>query len=110
LLTRITIQDAPTDADSYLHRVGRAGRFGTKGLGITFVTNDEDEEVLKKIQERFVVAIPDLPEHIEASTYSECSGYLPLSIPKWSQADRLCRYFTYSDRLSAQSEEEEEEL
>lgn len=61
--------DAPTDADSYLHRVGRAGRFGTKGLGITFVTNDEDEEVLKKIQERFVVAIPDLPEHIEASTY-----------------------------------------
>lgn len=63
--------DAPADADSYLHRVGRAGRFGTKGLGITFVTNDEDEEVLKKIQERFVVAIPDLPEHIEASTYSE---------------------------------------
>ncbi len=26
-------QDAPGDADSYLHRVGRAGRFGTKGLG-----------------------------------------------------------------------------
>jgi hypothetical protein len=26
-------QDAPSDADSYLHRVGRAGRFGTKGLG-----------------------------------------------------------------------------
>jgi superfamily II DNA/RNA helicase len=67
-------QDAPTDADSYLHRVGRAGRFGTKGLGITFVTNNEDEEVLKKIQERFVVAIPDLPEHIEASTYSESQG------------------------------------
>lgn len=27
------MQDAPSDADSYLHRVGRAGRFGTKGLG-----------------------------------------------------------------------------
>jgi ATP-dependent RNA helicase UAP56/SUB2 len=39
------------------------------------VTNDEDEEVLKKIQERFVVAIPDLPEHIEASTYSECAAF-----------------------------------
>jgi ATP-dependent RNA helicase UAP56/SUB2 len=24
---------------SYLHRVGRAGRFGTKGLAITFVAN-----------------------------------------------------------------------
>lgn len=62
--------DAPADADSYLHRVGRAGRFGTKGLGITFVTNAEDEEVLKKIQERFVVAIPTLPDNIEPSTYS----------------------------------------
>lgn len=53
-------QDAPSDADSYLHRVGRAGRFGTKGLGITFVASGEDEEVLKKIQERFTVAIPTL--------------------------------------------------
>merc|ERR1712224_1028560 len=29
--------DMPEDSDSYLHRVGRAGRFGTKGLAITFV-------------------------------------------------------------------------
>ena len=28
--------DMPESADSYLHRVGRAGRFGTKGLAITF--------------------------------------------------------------------------
>ncbi|KAJ9102377.1 Suppressor of the cold-sensitive snRNP biogenesis mutant brr1-1 [Naganishia friedmannii] len=61
--------DAPSDADSYLHRVGRAGRFGTKGLGITFVASAEDEEVLKKIQERFTVAIPTLPENIDPSTY-----------------------------------------
>jgi ATP-dependent RNA helicase UAP56/SUB2 len=61
--------DAPGDADSYLHRVGRAGRFGTKGLGITFVSTDADSEVLQKIQERFTVAIPELPDHIEASTY-----------------------------------------
>jgi len=30
--------DMPEDDDTYLHRVGRAGRFGTKGLSITFVT------------------------------------------------------------------------
>lgn len=29
-------------------------------LGITFVASSEDEEVLKKIQERFTVAIPTL--------------------------------------------------
>lgn len=62
--------DTPGDADSYLHRVGRAGRFGTKGLAITFVSNDENEEVLKAIQSRFEVAITELPETIDASTYS----------------------------------------
>ncbi|BGP55815.1 Suppressor of the cold-sensitive snRNP bioproteinsis mutant brr1-1 [Rhodotorula sphaerocarpa] len=61
--------DTPGDADSYLHRVGRAGRFGTKGLAITFVSNDENEEVLKAIQSRFEVAITELPETIEPSTY-----------------------------------------
>jgi ATP-dependent RNA helicase UAP56/SUB2 len=50
--------DLPPDADSYLHRVGRAGRFGTKGLSISFVANEADEEVLATIQKRFEVAIP----------------------------------------------------
>jgi ATP-dependent RNA helicase UAP56/SUB2 len=61
--------DAPADADSYLHRVGRAGRFGTKGLAISFVSSAEDEEVLKKIQERFTVAIPTMPDSIDPATY-----------------------------------------
>lgn len=34
--------DFPTDRDTYLHRVGRAGRFGTKGLAINFVKPDDD--------------------------------------------------------------------
>ena len=37
------------DSDSYLHRVGRAGRFGTKGLALSFVSTEEDEGVLKKV-------------------------------------------------------------
>lgn len=50
--------DLPPDADSYLHRVGRAGRFGTKGLSISFVSNDADQEVLKDVEKRFEVALP----------------------------------------------------
>merc|ERR1711879_911435 len=38
--------DMAEDADCYLHRVGRAGRFGTKGLAISFVSTDDDAEVL----------------------------------------------------------------
>jgi len=29
-------------SNTYLHRVGRAGRFGTKGLAISFISSDED--------------------------------------------------------------------
>lgn len=53
--------DMPADADSYLHRVGRAGRFGTKGLAISFVSQDTDREVLKDVGKRFEVAIPYVP-------------------------------------------------
>jgi superfamily II DNA/RNA helicase len=49
----------------------RAGRFGTKGLAITFVSTEDDQKVLDSIQARFEVAIPDLPETIDSSTYSE---------------------------------------
>ncbi|QKX59968.1 uncharacterized protein TRUGW13939_07110 [Talaromyces rugulosus] len=62
--------DLPGDADSYLHRVGRAGRFGTKGLSISFVSNEDDENVLKEIEKRFEVALPEYPaEGVDASTY-----------------------------------------
>lgn len=63
--------DTPSEADSYLHRVGRAGRFGTKGLAITFVSSEDDQKVLDSIQSRFEVAITELPDSIESSTYSE---------------------------------------
>jgi len=56
-------------ADSYLHRVGRAGRFGTKGLTISFISSPDDNKVLEDVQSRFVVKIPELPEKLDASTY-----------------------------------------
>lgn len=61
----------PESADTYLHRVGRTGRFGTKGLAITFVSSasSSEEDVLKQVEERFAVDIKALPAHIEASTY-----------------------------------------
>jgi ATP-dependent RNA helicase UAP56/SUB2 len=60
-------------ADTYLHRVGRAGRFGTKGLAITFVASETDSAVLNSVQERFDVDIKPLPDQIDASTYMSTS-------------------------------------
>ncbi|EME48497.1 hypothetical protein DOTSEDRAFT_67510 [Dothistroma septosporum NZE10] len=51
-----------SSADTYLHRVGRAGRFGTKGVAISFVTNDRDKKVIAEIEGRFGKAIDEYPE------------------------------------------------
>ena len=61
--------DMPDSADTYLHRVGRAGRFGTKGLAITFVASPEDGATLNSVQERFEVDIKELPAEIDTASY-----------------------------------------
>ena len=73
--------DMPRDSDTYLHRVisflylsnlyqvGRAGRFDTKGLAISFITGDGDSEVLKEIQGRFVIQMTELPDKIDQKLY-----------------------------------------
>lgn len=56
-------------SNQYLHRVGRAGRFGTKGLAISFISKAEDEAELTKVQERFSVKVPELPDQIDQNSY-----------------------------------------
>ena len=57
--------------DLYLHRVARAGRFGTKGLASTFVATREDADVLQAVQERYDYEIKQLQDGdaIEQSSY-----------------------------------------
>merc|ERR1711923_104123 len=63
--------DMPEDTDTYLHRVARAGRFGTKGLAITFVSDETDAKILNEVQDRFEVDITELPDEIDLSSYIE---------------------------------------
>jgi len=64
--------DMPEDSETYLHRVGRAGRFGTKGIAISFVTaGTRDEEVLEEVKQKFVDDLPNLEDvrSIQPSDY-----------------------------------------
>jgi superfamily II DNA/RNA helicase len=63
--------DMPEDSDTYLHRVARAGRFGTKGLAITFVSDETDAKTLNDVQDRFEVNVTELPDEIDISSYIE---------------------------------------
>ena len=44
--------DVPKDAHTYLHRIGRSGRWGRKGIGISFITN-RDIKRLREIEKYY---------------------------------------------------------
>ena len=57
--------DVPRDVHSYLHRIGRSGRWGRKGMGINFVTK-YDTRYLKDIETYYHTEISELPENVVA--------------------------------------------
>lgn len=58
-------------SSSFSSQVARAGRFGTKGLAVTFVSDETDAKTLNDVQDRFEVNVAELPEEIDISSYSK---------------------------------------
>eukprot|EP01012_Entosiphon_sulcatum_P065140 TRINITY_DN94000_c0_g1_i1.p1 TRINITY_DN94000_c0_g1~~TRINITY_DN94000_c0_g1_i1.p1 ORF type:complete len:403 (+),score=86.18 TRINITY_DN94000_c0_g1_i1:28-1236(+) len=60
--------DLPANKESYLHRIGRSGRYGRKGVAINFVTS-KDVGTLKELENFYHTQIDELPmnfaEHLE---------------------------------------------
>jgi superfamily II DNA/RNA helicase len=52
--------DIPRDKSTYIHRIGRSGRWGRKGIGINFVTR-RDSVNLRTIQDYYRCQINELP-------------------------------------------------
>lgn len=52
--------DLPTNRENYIHRIGRSGRFGRKGVAINFLT-EPDVRYLRDIQEYYHTQIEEMP-------------------------------------------------
>ena len=52
--------DITKDVHTYLHRIGRSGRWGRKGISINFITN-RDINILKQIETHYNTQIEELP-------------------------------------------------
>jgi superfamily II DNA/RNA helicase len=52
--------DIPRDVANYIHRIGRSGRYGKKGIGINFVT-PESKEHLQAISDHYRTEITEMP-------------------------------------------------
>jgi len=55
--------DLPQNMENYLHRIGRSGRFGRKGVAINFVTNN-DVRAMKDIERYYHTQIEEMPNDI----------------------------------------------
>jgi len=55
--------DLPTNRENYIHRIGRGGRFGRKGVAINFVT-DEDKRNLQDIEKFYNTQIDEMPMNV----------------------------------------------
>lgn len=58
--------DVPSSIENYLHRIGRSGRFGRKGVAINFITED-DVSKIKDIEQFYSTQIEEMP--IDISNY-----------------------------------------
>ncbi|KAK1864200.1 hypothetical protein I4F81_006750 [Pyropia yezoensis] len=52
--------DLPTNKENYIHRIGRSGRFGRKGVAINFITS-EDARAMREIEEFYQTTIGEMP-------------------------------------------------
>merc|ERR1712176_446559 len=55
--------DIPQNLESYIHRIGRSGRFGRKGVAINFVTN-EDLPLLHEIERFYNTQVEEMPANV----------------------------------------------
>ena len=55
--------DLPREKETYIHRIGRSGRYGRKGVAINLITNRE-VEYLKSIEEFYDTQIVEMPQNI----------------------------------------------
>ncbi|XP_035225399.1 eukaryotic initiation factor 4A-I-like [Stegodyphus dumicola] len=55
--------DLPTNRENYIHRIGRGGRFGRKGVAINFITED-DKRSLRDIEQFYNTQIEEMPLNV----------------------------------------------
>ena len=62
-LSLVINYDIPRERETYIHRIGRSGRYGRKGVAINLI-NDREVEYLKHIESFYDTKINEMPQNI----------------------------------------------
>ena len=62
-LSLVINYDLPRSKETYIHRIGRSGRYGRKGFAINMIT-DRDMQHLKDIESFYNTQIEEMPQNI----------------------------------------------
>lgn len=60
--------DLPANRENYIHRIGRGGRFGRKGVAINFVTAD-DVRMMREIEQFYSTQIEEMPMNVAGKLF-----------------------------------------
>lgn len=99
--------DLPRNLENYIHRIGRSGRFGRKGVAINFVTND-DVRTLRELEQFYNTTIEEMPGMLHYAVLNVCVVYIvgePHTLVLTFSCSSCCRSY-----LRKQFVEEDDEL
>jgi superfamily II DNA/RNA helicase len=59
--------DMPPDKETYIHRIGRCGRFNKKGVSVSFIkmSDNNDMKLLNMMKNTYKINIKEMPENID---------------------------------------------
>ena len=63
-MSLVICYDLPENRELYIHRIGRSGRFGRKGIAINFVTEGDDVRLLRDIEQFYSTQIDEMPANV----------------------------------------------
>ncbi|XP_026125908.1 probable ATP-dependent RNA helicase DDX20 [Carassius auratus] len=67
--------DVPKDWETYMHRIGRAGRFGTLGVAVTYCCHGEEENKMMAIAQKCSLNLIHLPDPIPPGIMEEACDW-----------------------------------
>ncbi|XP_068114993.1 probable ATP-dependent RNA helicase DDX20 [Hyperolius riggenbachi] len=67
--------DVPHDWETYMHRIGRAGRYGTYGLSVSYCCRGEEENLMMSVAQKCKLQLLPLPDPIPDGLMEEVSDW-----------------------------------